>query len=92
MGHDIVAGLPLELGDPVEIDVVGGVAQGGELLLRNAEPELALRLGQRDPHRTPTAIAPLRREDLHHLRRSVALVKSVQRARTVHCRESNSRP
>ena len=46
MGHDVVPSLSLELGHAVEIDLVTGSLEGGQLAFVDCQPELLLRRGE----------------------------------------------
>ena len=84
VGHDIVPGLALDLGDPDEI-VLGHLEVGAHLLDglgRNLEPELRLGLGERQPHPPPGGVTVAGGEQVEHLGRGVAprqrVVKAVE--------------
>ncbi len=68
VGHDVVAQLPLQLGHPLQIEVLAGVLQGLQLLLADLEAEFALALGEGDPEVAPDqGPAPGGEVLLHHL-------------------------
>ncbi len=82
VGHDIVPGLALDLGDPQEI-VLGDLEISAHLLdglERNPEAELSLGLGERQPHPPPGGVAVAGEEQTKHLGRGVAPRKRVVEA------------
>ncbi len=53
VGHHVMAGAALDLGDPREVEAGGGAAQGGDLFFADRQPQLALGLGEGDPQLAP---------------------------------------
>jgi hypothetical protein len=77
VGDHVVAGLALQLGDPLEVDLGRRAAERGELLVGDRQPQLALRLGERQPQPPPQPEAVPGGEQLRHPPRGVALVQRV---------------
>ena len=80
MGDHVVAGLGLDLGDPVEVEPGRGLAQRRKLFAGDRQPELGLGLGQRDPKPAPQTVAVLGGKELRHFGRGVALVQGILRS------------
>ena len=69
VGHHVVPQLALVLGGPVEIDVVDGRFQLGDLGLGDRQAQFALGFGQGDPQLPPGGVdSPGRPEPAHRLR------------------------
>ena len=72
VGHHVVPQLALVLRGPVEIDLVDGGIQLGDLCLGDRQAEFVLGFGQCDPQLPPRGVDSLFRPQPAHRRRRVA--------------------
>ncbi len=77
VGHHVVAGAALDLGDAVQVRVSNGPLERVDLLGGDGQTQLPLAFGEGDPQLPPGAEAVRGGEDPHHLGRGVAFVERV---------------
>lgn len=77
VGDHVVPGLALDLGHPLEIDLVGLALERLELVGGDPETELALAAGEGDPKPAPGTETVGGGKDPRHLARGIALVERI---------------
>ena len=82
--HHIVADLPLAPLGVVVVDVVRVRLQLRDLRIGDREPQLLLRLRQRDPEAPPRPELEIGGEEVRHLRRGVTLGQGVRGGIALH--------